>query len=52
MDSFIDCFPLEAESFFDLSAVEKPIERLEEPLYLVEETGYNLVTEETVIYKP
>ena len=44
---------MEDLSFFDLSGIEKPIERLEEPLSLgEEEPGYDPVTGEMVIYRP
>lgn len=53
VDALLDRLPLESLSFFDLSGIEKPIQRLEEPLSLGEETpGYDPVTGEMVIYRP
>jgi len=52
-DAFLERLPLTELSFFDLSGVEKPIERLEEPLSLgEEEPGYDPVAGEMVIYRP
>lgn len=53
VDALMERLPLEELSFFDLSGIEKPIERLEEPLSLgEEEPGYDPVTGEMVIYRP
>lgn len=53
VDALLERLPLEGLSFFDLSGIEKPIEQLEEPLSLGEETpGYDPVTGEMVIYRP
>ena len=53
VDALLNRLPLENLSFFDLSGVEKPIERLEEPLSLgSEEPGYDPVAGEMVIYRP
>ena len=53
VDVLLDRLPLENLLFFDLSGIEKPIERLEEPLSLgSEEPGYDPVTGEMVIYRP
>lgn len=53
VDALLDRLPLENLSFFDLSGIEKPIERLDEPLSLGnEEPGYDPVTGEMVIYRP
>lgn len=53
VDAFLERLPLEELSFYDLSGVEKPIERLEEPLSLgEEEPGYDPVPGEMVIYRP
>lgn len=52
-DALLERLPLENLSFFDLSGIEKPIERLDEPLSLGEEKpGYDPVTGEMVIYRP
>lgn len=52
-DALLERLPLENLSFFDLSGIEKPVERLEEPLSLgEEEPGYDPVTGEMVIYRP
>lgn len=52
-DALLARLPLENLSFFDLSGVEKPIERLEDPLSLgEEEPGYDPVAGEMVIYRP
>lgn len=51
--ALLERLPLENLSFFDLSGIEKPIQRLDEPLSLGEETpGYDPVTGEMVIYRP
>lgn len=53
VDALLECLPLENLSFFDLSGIEKPIERLDELLSLGnEEPGYDPVTGEMVIYRP
>lgn len=53
VDALIGRLPLTDLSFFDLSGIEKPIERLEEPLSLgEEEPGYDPITGEMVIYRP
>lgn len=53
VDAFLERLPLEDLSFFDLSGVEKPVERPEEPFSLGEEVpGYDPVTGEMVIYRP
>lgn len=53
VDAFLERLPLEDLSFFNLSGVEKPVERPEEPFSLGEETpGYDPVTGEMVIYRP
>ncbi len=53
VDALIDRLPLTDLSFSDLSGIEKPIERLEEPLSLgEEEPGYDPITGEMVIYRP
>ena len=53
VDALLERLPLEELSFFDLSGIEKPIERLEEPLSLGDEApGYDPVTGEMVIYRP
>ena len=53
VDALLERLPMEDLSFFDLSGIEKPIERLEEPLSLgEEEPGYDSVTGEMVIYRP
>ena len=53
VDALLERLPLENLSFFDLSGIEKPIERLDEPLSLgEEEPGYDPVTGEMVIYRP
>lgn len=53
VDALLERMPMEDLSFFDLSGIEKPIEQLEEPLSLGEETpGYDPVTGEMVIYRP
>ena len=44
VDALLERLPMEDLSFFDLSGIEKPIERLEEPLSLgEEEPGYDPV---------
>lgn len=53
VEALLDRLPLTNLSFFDLSNIEKPIERLEEPLSLgEEEPGYDPITGEMVIYRP
>lgn len=53
VDALLERLPLTELSFFDLSGIEKPIERLEEPISLgEEEPGYDPVTGEMVIYRP
>lgn len=53
VDAFLERLPLEALSFFDLSGVEKPIRRPDEPFSLGdEEPGYNPVAGEMAIYRP
>ena len=53
VDALVERLPLDELHFFDLSGIEKPIERLEEPLSLGEEQpGYDPVTGEMVIYRP
>lgn len=52
-DAFLERLPLEDLSFFDLSGIEKPVERPEEPFSLAdEEPGYDPVEGEMVIYRP
>lgn len=52
-DAFLERLPLENLEFFDLSGIEKPINRPEEPFSLgEEESGYDPVTGEMVIYRP
>lgn len=52
-DAFLERLPLENLEFFDLSGIEKPINRPEEPFSLgEEEPGYDPVTGEMVIYRP
>lgn len=53
VDALLERLPMEDLSFFDLSGIEKPIQRLDEPLSLgEEEPGYDPVTGEMVIYRP
>lgn len=53
VEALLDRLPLTNLSFFDLSNIEKPIERLEEPLSLgEEEPGYDPIAGEMVIYRP
>lgn len=53
VEALLDRLPLTNLSFFDLSNIEKPIERLEEPLSLgEEEPGYDPIADEMVIYRP
>lgn len=53
VDAFLERLPLENLNFFDLSGIEKPVERPEEPFSLGEETpGYDPVTGDMVIYRP
>ena len=53
VDALLERLPLEELHFFDLSGIEKPIERLEEPLSLGEEQpGYDPVAGEMVLYRP
>ena len=53
VDALLERLPMENLSFFDLSGIEKPIERLEEPPSLGEqEPGYDPVIGEMVIYRP
>lgn len=53
VDALLERLPLKNFSFFNLSGIEKPIERLDEPLSLGEEKpGYDPVTGEMVIYRP
>ena len=53
VDALLEYLPLENLSFFDLSGIEKPIERFDEPLSLSEEESrYDPVTGEMVIYLP
>lgn len=52
-DAFLEMLPLEDLSFFDLSGIEKPVERPEESFSLAdEEPGYDPVEGEMVIYRP
>lgn len=52
-DAFLGRLPLENLEFFDLSGIEKPVSRPEEPFSLgEEEPGYDPVTGEMVIYRP
>lgn len=53
VDAFLERLPLEDLSFFDLSGIEKPVERPEEPFSLAdEELGYDPLEGEMVIYRP
>lgn len=53
VDAFMERLPLEDLSFFDLSGIEKPIDRPDEPFSLEEEEpGYDPVEGEMVIYRP
>lgn len=53
VDAFLERLPLEELSFSDLSGIEKPIDRPDEPFSLAdEEPGYDPVTGEMVIYRP
>lgn len=53
VDAFLERLPLEDLSFFDLSGIEKPVERPEEPFsFANEEPGYDPVEGEMVIYRP
>lgn len=50
---FVQNLPLENLNFFDLSGIEKPVERPETPYSMGEETpGYDPVTGDMVIYRP
>ena len=52
-DAFLERLPLEDLSFSDLSGIEKPIARPDEPFSLEEEEpGYDPVSGEMVIYRP
>lgn len=52
-DAFLERLPLDDLSFFDLSGIEKPVERPEAPFSLAdEEPGYDPVEGEMVIYRP
>lgn len=52
-DAFLERLPLENLEFFDLSGIEKPVSRPEEPFSLgEEEPGYDPVAGEMVIYRP
>lgn len=52
-DAFLERLPLEDLSFSDLSGIEKPIARPDEPFSLEEEEpGYDPVAGEMVIYRP
>lgn len=52
-DAFLGRLPLEDLSFFDLSGIEKPIQRPEKPFSLgEEEPGYAPIAGEMVIYRP
>ena len=53
VDAFLERLPLEDLHFSDLSGIEKPVDRPEEPFSLGdEEPGYDPVTGEMVIYRP
>lgn len=53
VDAFLERLPLEDLHFSDLSGIEKPADRPEEPFSLGdEEPGYDPVTGEMVIYRP
>lgn len=53
VDAFLERLPLENIEFSDLSGIEKPAERFDEPLSLGDEDpGYDPVTGEMVIYRP
>lgn len=52
-DAFMERLPLEEISFSDLSGIEKPAERPDEPFSIEDvEPGYDPVTGEMVIYRP
>jgi hypothetical protein len=53
VNAFLERLPLEDLHFSDLSGIEKPIDRPDEPFSLGEETpGYDPVTGDMVIYRP
>ncbi|WP_320997584.1 cyclophilin-like fold protein [Enterocloster bolteae] len=53
VDAFLERLPLEDLHFSDLSGIEKPADRPDEPFSLGdEEPGYDPVTGEMVIYRP
>lgn len=53
VDAFLERLPLEDLHFSDLSGIEKPVDRPDEPFSLGdEEPGYDPVTGEMVIYRP
>ncbi|XBX08167.1 cyclophilin-like fold protein [Enterocloster clostridioformis] len=53
VDAFLERLPLEDLLFSDLSGIEKPVDRPEEPFSLGdEEPGYDPITGEMVIYHP
>lgn len=52
-DALLQRLPLNDLSFYDLSGLEKPIQRLDEPISLGDETpGYDPIAGEMVIYRP
>lgn len=52
-EDFVESLPLENLNFFDLSGIEKPVERPETPYSMGNETpGYDPVTGDMVIYRP
>lgn len=52
-EDFVESLPLENLNFFDLSGIEKPVERPETPYSMGDETpGYDPVTGDMVIYRP
>lgn len=53
VDAFLERLPLENLNFSDLSGIEKPVDRPDEPFSIAdEEPGYDPVTGEMVIYRP
>ena len=53
VDAFLERLPLDDLHFSDLSGIEKPADRPDEPFSIAdEEPGYDPVTGEMVIYRP
>lgn len=53
VDAFLGRLPLQEVHFYDLIGIEKPADTPAEPFFIGdEESGYDLVPDEMVIYHP